>query len=157
MTKVPQHQLDRCQADRAFRAPRFGRALSARPLDRGHRGQAIVELAIVLPVLLLLVFGGLQLGIVFWKWQQLSAAVSEGSRRAIVVSSRADREQVVVDAVHAAAPTLTADDLDVAMSGPWSVGQEVTVSATYPVSVNVLGLVVYSGTMSNERTMRVWN
>jgi Flp pilus assembly protein TadG len=120
-------------------------------------GQSMAEFALVLPILLLVVLGGLQLGAVFLQSQQLSAAVSEGARRAIVSSQKPDRDAIVQEAVVDAAPNLDAGNLDVATSGSWTIGQPITVSASYPVSVNVLGLVVYEDTISNQRTMRVAN
>ena len=57
-------------------------------------GQSMTELALVLPVLLLVVLGGLQLGAVFLQSQQLSSAVSEGARRAIVSSQKPNRDAV---------------------------------------------------------------
>ena len=93
----------------------------------------------------------------FLQSQQLSSAVSEGARRAIVSSTKPDKEALVEEAVVDAAPNLDADSLDVSISGSWTVGQPITVSASYPVSVNVMGLVVYEDTITNERTMRVAN
>jgi Flp pilus assembly protein TadG len=117
----------------------------------------MAELALMLPILLLVVLGGLQFGAVFLQTQQLSSAVSEGARRAIVSSQKPDREALVEQAVHEAAPSLDADSLAVSVDSTWDIGEPVTVTGTYPVSVDVLGLVVYEDTVTNERTMRVAN
>jgi Flp pilus assembly protein TadG len=117
----------------------------------------MAELSLMLPILLLVVLGGLQLGAVFLQTQQLSSAVSEGARRAIVSSQKPDRDALVEDAVHDAAPSLDPASLDVSIAGTWEVGEPITVTGSYPVSVDVLGLVVYEDVVTNERTMRVAN
>jgi Flp pilus assembly protein TadG len=117
----------------------------------------MAELSLMLPILLLVVLGGLQLGAVFLQTQQLSSAVSEGARRAIVSSQKPNKVALVEDAVHDAAPSLNESELDVSVSGTWAVGSPITVTGSYPVEVNVLGLVVYEDTVTNSRTMRVAN
>lgn len=127
------------------------------PARSAEAGQGMAEFSLMLPVLLLVVLGGLQLGAMFMQWQQLSSAASEGARRAIVSSAKPDREALVVQSVEEAAPSLDAANLDVSIAGSWEVGEPITVTASYPVSVDVLGLVVYDGDITNERTMRVAN
>lgn len=126
-------------------------------LRRRETGQSMAELSLMLPVFLLVVLGGLQLGAAFLQTQQLSAAVSEGARRAIVSSQQPDRDTLVADAVRDAAPNLDEDSIGVAISGSWEVGEPITVTATYPISVDVMGLVIYQDDVSNARTMRVAN
>jgi Flp pilus assembly protein TadG len=48
------------------------------------RGAAAVEFALVLPILIVLVFGIIQYGIYFWARQSAVAAAREGARRASV-------------------------------------------------------------------------
>jgi len=50
--------------------------------DRGRRGQAVVEFALVLPVFLLLVFGALEFGRAYFNLHLLTNAGREGARRA---------------------------------------------------------------------------
>src|SRR5487761_1588895 len=51
---------------------------------RGQDGAAAVEFAIVLPVLVLLLFGVIQFGLAYNRQQGLNAAVREGSRLASI-------------------------------------------------------------------------
>ena len=60
------------QIDRAARA------------RRGEAGTAIVEMAIVLPLLLLLVFGIGEFGVAYTRWNSLTNAVREGAREGVV-------------------------------------------------------------------------
>jgi Flp pilus assembly protein TadG len=50
----------------------------------GERGQALVEMVILLPLFLLLVFGMIEFGRVFNYWINMTHLASEGSRYAIV-------------------------------------------------------------------------
>jgi Flp pilus assembly protein TadG len=56
-------------------------------LRRSERGAALVEFAIVLPVLLLLVFGIIDLGRLLYTYNNLTSAVREGARLAAVQSN----------------------------------------------------------------------
>ncbi len=71
-----------------------------------ERGQAMVEFALMLPILVTVMFAVIEMGDAYWKYQQLSAAASEGARKAIVSRSlsSADREAAVETAVQNAAP-----------------------------------------------------
>lgn len=124
--------------------------------SRREAAQAMAEFIVVLPVLLLVVLAGLQLGSVFLQYQQLSSAVSEGARRGIVSATYGDREGRVTSAVRDAAPNLDGT-VGVSVSSSWVVGEPLTVTGTYPAEVDVLGLVVWSGNLTNTRTMRVAN
>lgn len=46
----------------------------------GERGAAVVELVIVLPLLVLLVAGTVELGVAFFQWNTLTKAVQDGTR-----------------------------------------------------------------------------
>src|SRR5690242_20174149 len=66
-----------------------------------QRGQAVVEMAVVLPVLLLLILSIYQFGIVYDKWQNLDSAAREGARAA-VVATPAQAQSTAVAAAKAA-------------------------------------------------------
>ena len=51
---------------------------------RGHRGQGLVEFALVSPVLLMAIFGIMDLVRVVWEYDTLAHASSEGSRYAAI-------------------------------------------------------------------------
>ena len=74
--------------------------------DRDQRGAAAVELAIVLPILILLVFGIIQWSIYFNRLQGLQAAAREGARvAALPQSSQSDVTDKVTSALAGVLPT----------------------------------------------------
>ncbi len=124
---------------------------------RDERGQATVEFALVLPVLALLLFAIAQLGIVFHQYITLTDAVRAGARTAAVSRFAADPDGAAEEAVRDAAVNLDQTDLAVAVTSPqaWSRGSPVTVSASYPYSIALLGLVVKSGRLESATTERI--
>ena len=51
---------------------------------RNKRGAAMVEFALVLPILIMLLFGIIELGRAFYTWSLMSEAVREGARAGVV-------------------------------------------------------------------------
>lgn len=115
----------------------------------------MVELALVLPILLLVLFAVIQFGLAFWSYQQVSAAASEGARRAAVSRSASDRNGVIARAARDASPNLAPDDMNVSSSSSWTAGSPVTVTVTYPARVRILGQTFFDGRLSSTRTARV--
>jgi len=62
-------------------APRVQRAVAARP---GERGQAMVEFALLAPVLLLIVIGVIQFGVALNFWLDMQRIANQGARWAVV-------------------------------------------------------------------------
>jgi Flp pilus assembly protein TadG len=127
--------------------------------DCGHNedGQAMVEFTLVATLLLLILFGIIQFGIAFKNSIALTDAVRAGARKAAVSRTNDDPAGVTRQAVLDAASDLTTDDVDVDVTPdtPWDAGATVTVSATYPYQINILGIVVASGDLHSETTERV--
>jgi Flp pilus assembly protein TadG len=125
---------------------------------KGHtneRGQALVEFALVLPILVLLLFSVIQLGMVYKNYLALTDAVRAGARKATVSRLAGDPNGTAVSAVDSAAADLDASKLAVVVDSTWQQGQDVTVSASYPYEISLLGIVVKSGTLSTTITERV--
>lgn len=122
---------------------------------RDERGQTMVEFAIVLPILAVLLFGILQFGILFNNYVTLTDAVRAGAREASVARETADPVGTTTSAVRSSAADLNQSNLSVAVSSGWQAGSDVTVTATYPYSINLLGWVVSAGSLSSTTTERV--
>ena len=117
---------------------------------RSEKGQALVEFALVAPLLLLLLFGIIQFGIAFNNSLTLTDAVRAGARAAIV-NGPSGASAAAKQAVLASAPNLNQTALGSGVTV--TVGTtDVTVSATYPYSINLLGIVVKSGSLSSSTT-----
>jgi Flp pilus assembly protein TadG len=117
----------------------------------------MAEFALVLPLLALLLFGVIQFGLVFHNYVTLTDAVRAGSRQAAVGRHLDDPEGAAEERVRESAANLDQAKLDVNVDPPavWEPGADVTVEATYPYSINLLGIVVASGDLTSKTTERV--
>jgi Flp pilus assembly protein TadG len=124
---------------------------------RSQRGQSMAEFAIVAPVLLLVLMGIVQLGVVYNNWVTLTDAARAGARKAAVCRSGCspDATTATVNAVQNSAADLTPANLNVTVTSTWAQGADATVTATYPWSINVMGVVVASGNLTATTTERV--
>jgi Flp pilus assembly protein TadG len=122
---------------------------------RDEKGQAMAEFAIVLPVLCLVFFGIFQFGVLFNNYVTLTDAVRAGARTAAVSRDDADPVGAATTAVRNSSADLNQSSLNVTVSSSWTAGSDVTVTATYPYSISLLGLIVTSGTLTSKTTERV--
>jgi Flp pilus assembly protein TadG len=126
-------------------------------LLRREDGQAAAEFALVLPILLVLVFGIVQFGIAFNNYLTITDATRAGARKAAVSRFSGDLGAGAALAVRAAAVDLDQTKLGVAVSSTnWAIpGSTVTVTASYPYSLNILGWVVKSGSLTSTTVERL--
>lgn len=122
---------------------------------RREQGQTLTEFALVLPLLALLLFGVIQFGIVFHQYVTLTDAVRAGGRQGAVSRDLGNPTAVVVDRVRRSAVNLDPGQLGISVSSTWERGSDITVTATYPYDISLLGVVVKSGTFSAQTTERV--
>jgi Flp pilus assembly protein TadG len=114
---------------------------------RDCRGQSAVELTIVLPVIVLIIFGCLKVGMAFFSYEQVASAANAGARAA-AVNHGGDPTAAARVAAKSISPTVGLDDSQIAVtyastaSPPgltWSYPGTVTVTVTYPVKFSFLG------------------
>ncbi len=124
---------------------------------KNQRGQTMVELALVMPLIALLLFGVIQFGVVFHNYVTLTDAVRAGARKAAVSRELgpAAATAAVNQAIKDSASDLDQGKLLPSVNSTWGHGDDVTVSATYPYSINLLGVVVQSGNLKSSTTERV--
>jgi len=116
----------------------------------------MVEFALVIPILCVVLFGVIQFEILYKDYVTLTDAARIGARKAAVSRHEADPVGVTVAKVESSASGLDLAKLDVDVdAAAWAHGEDVTVSATYPYSVNLLGFVVASGNLEAQTTERV--
>lgn len=128
-----------------------------RDKNRGQRGQTMVEFAIVLPIFLLLLLGIAQGGIAFNNYIQLTDATRAGARYGapLACSGSCDRSALVTSKVKASAANLDANQVGVTITTSWQSGTDLRVCASYPFSINLIGLVVQNGDLNSCTTERV--
>jgi Flp pilus assembly protein TadG len=127
---------------------------------RSEQGQAAVEFALVVPVLLLLLLGIVQGGIVFHNYLTVTDAARAAARQAIEARVSGVTKNDVQQAAWDAAPDLNHATLGVVTDDPDSPdfsqgGTQVVVTVTYPYSINLLGMVVASGNLTSQMVGRL--
>jgi Flp pilus assembly protein TadG len=133
---------------------------------RGEPGQAMVEFALVLPILMLVILGIIKFGILYNNWLQLTDGVRSGARQYAVERGQSapctDSAQAIVNAAGAlSTDNLTGSVVEGATTWSFKVsggvpaqngstgcptltsGDAATVSASYPCDLNVFGIDFY--------------
>jgi Flp pilus assembly protein TadG len=123
---------------------------------RREDGQTMTEFAIVLPIFCVLLFGVIQFGILWNNYVTLTDAARAGARKA-AVSRRTDPAGTACAQVRASAADLKGDlQCSARVTGPLDrPGGDVTVTATYPYDIDLLGFVVASGRLNTTQTERM--
>ena len=123
-------------------------------LPRNTRGNITIEFAIIAPVVLLLVLGTFQFGLVISNYVVLTDAVGMGARQLSLSRGSSTPRTDTVSAVTGATPSLTTASITITTSVNGTTcttdtacqtalssaaGQSATVTATYPCSLQVYG------------------
>jgi Flp pilus assembly protein TadG len=122
---------------------------------KSERGQTMTEFAFVLPILLVLLFGIVQFGVIFNNYVTLTDAARSGARKAVVSRNSSDPVGDCVNQVRNASSNLNQSDLQVSCSSSWQPGSDVTVTASYPYDISLLGWVVANGRLNTTMKERV--
>jgi Flp pilus assembly protein TadG len=122
---------------------------------RNERGQTMTEFALILPLLVVLLFGIIQFGIIFNNYVTLTDAARAGARTGAVSRWSGNPSAACVNQVMGASGNLVQSQLTVTCTSPWTEGSDVTVSASYPYNISLLGWVVASGSLNTTMKERV--
>ena len=125
---------------------------------RDERGQTMTEFALVLPILVLLLFAVVQFGIVFHNYITITDAARVGARKgAVALYGTTSPASAAEAAARASADNLDQGDLTVAVSASpsWQKGSDITVTASYPYEISLLGIAVQSGDLTSSTTERI--
>ena len=129
-------------------------------------GAELIEVALTLPLLLLVVLGIIEFGFVFQQYEVVTNAAREGARVAVLGYSTPDTQARVNDYLNAAGLNASLATTNVNILAPVSVGTncmspvQVTVAYPHPVPF-VGGIMTYFGgssgslTLSASSTMRI--
>ncbi len=116
-------------------------------------GQALVEFAFVLPILLLFMVAIIDFGIIFYSQMAVSNAAWEGARAGATIVDPSQGDQEIIGAIHSAAYGLeisrltididpTQDELPRNQSFPAPRGESLTVTIVYQVELTFPQLAV---------------
>jgi Flp pilus assembly protein TadG len=126
---------------------------------KNEQGQTMTEFTLVVPVLLLVLFGIIQFGIIFNNYVTLTDAARAASRKGAVSRNDPDPKGACEAAGYAAGANLQNPGTDFVLtctsSSGWSAGTPITVTATYPWSINLVGFTLASGTLNTTMKERV--
>ena len=122
------------------------------------RGQSMVELALILPVMLLLLIGALDVGRLFYYDVVVGNAVREGARQAM---DPYYTDAKIAQIVQSAAPGVTVSGVTVNPSPRTSAdsGKDLSVTATYTMAVFTPGISSIIGSpkqVSHTVTMKIF-
>lgn len=120
-------------------------------------GQAMVEMALILPILAALILGIAQFGIAYNNYITLTDATRAGARKAAVSRFTGDNGAAAVALVKSNSTPLDQTQLNVTVTSPdWTTpGSDVTVTATYPYAIDILGWTVKSGLLTSTQKERL--
>jgi Flp pilus assembly protein TadG len=132
-------------------------SLRATRRARSENGQAMVEFALVVPLLCVLLLAIVQLGIVLNNYLTITDAARVGARKAVVTRLGGATVEDARLAATTAAGSLDEAKLEVYVSSTdWTQpGSEVVVTAKYPYEIDLLGWVVASGKLTSTMTERL--
>jgi Flp pilus assembly protein TadG len=141
--------------------PRFAGLRILSLLGSGERGSALVEIALILPMLLVLITGLCAFGVAFNNELTLTSAVGAGGQYLqLIRTSTTDPCADTLNAIESAAPGLNGSKISLTFnlngtpaSGNSCAGDQsdlvqgapVTITATYPCSLPIYGLNLGSG------------
>jgi Flp pilus assembly protein TadG len=128
-----------------------------------ERGQALVEFAVLLPVLLLLLVGIIEIGSWFWTDIDLTSGTREGGR--LLAASKNDAsaiQDVEARLVQNLDSEIDTSKLQYTFSPPpaittplWPSGTTVTMTVTYPDELTVLGISASNPNMTTSAQVRI--
>ena len=124
---------------------------------KNEQGQTMVEFAFVLPILLVMLFGIIQFGVIFNNYVALTDAARAASRKGAVSRNASDPKGDCEATGYAAGTNLKNPGTDFVLTcnSSWDIGSDVTVTATYPYDIKLLDWVVTSGTLNTTMKERV--
>ncbi|MFP5105676.1 TadE/TadG family type IV pilus assembly protein [Neobacillus sp. C211] len=121
---------------------------------KSQKGQSLVELALVLPVLILLLFGIIDFSRIFHAYLTIDHAGREAARSASIGNDNTTVKNTA--ASDATSIGLTTDKISISSESRKS-GSNVTITITYPITflTPIIGQIIGTLTLTDTTTMRV--
>ena len=103
---------------------------------KSESGSAMVEMALVLPILLLILFGITEFGLIFVRYQVILSSAQGGARTASLFRANCNSEDVYIDVVTAVITNasklgMELTEEDIIVNGACTAGHNVTVEVIY--------------------------
>jgi len=129
---------------------------------KNEKGASAVEFALILPILIMLVFGIFQFGIAYNNYITITHAAREGARRAAVALDPTDPthstlKQFIIDRAYPLNPPLTEADIDIRTPEGTDIGDPVEVEITYNITVEIPLVGSWDIPLTNKAVMRLEN
>ena len=125
---------------------------------KNEKGASAVEFAIILPILIMLVFGIFQFGIAYNNYITITHAAREGARRAAVdldISNLSPLKQIIIDRAYPI--PLTEADIDIRTPEGIKIGDPVVVEITYNMTVEIPLVGSWDIPLKSKAVMRLEN
>ncbi|WP_066314429.1 TadE/TadG family type IV pilus assembly protein [Bacillus sp. FJAT-29814] len=122
---------------------------------KSEKGQSMVEFALILPLLILMLFGIIDFGRIFHAYLTIDHAGREAARAASIGKDDTFIKQKAVD--NGVSISLKGTNVAISPTGTKKSGDNVTITITYPINflTPVIGNVVGPITLKDTTVMRV--
>ena len=124
-------------------------------LIKNEKGANAVEFAIILPILVVLIFGIFQFGIAFNNYITITHAAREGARRAAVDLNNPLLKQIIIDRAYPI--PITQDDIIINTPEGTKIGDPVEVIITYEITIEIPLVGSWNIPLTSKAVMRLEN
>ncbi len=122
-------------------------------IKKNEKGASAVEFALILPILVLLIFGIVEFGIAFNNYITITHAAREGARLAAVDFNNPDLKAIIVERAYPVA--VTEDDVVITTPLGTKIGDPVEVEITYDFTVTIPLAGSWDIPLKNKAIMRI--
>ncbi|MBU2598175.1 MAG: pilus assembly protein [Actinobacteria bacterium] len=122
---------------------------------KNEKGASAVEFAIILPILIMLVFGIFQFGIAYNNYITITHAAREGARRAAVDLNNPDLKDIIIERAYPI--PITEDDIIITTPEGTNIGDPVEVEITYNITIEIPLVGSWNIPLTNKAVMRLEN
>jgi len=119
---------------------------------KNEKGASAVEFALILPILIILVFGIVEFGIAFNNYITITHAAREGARIAAVDLNNPDLKNIIIERAYPV--PITPDDITITPEGT-NIGDPVEVEITYNISITIPLVGSWDIPLKNKAIMRL--
>ena len=120
---------------------------------KSEKGASAVEFALILPILIILVFGIFEFGIAFNNYITITHAAREGARIAAVDLNNPDLKNIIIERAYPV--PITPDDITISTPEGTNIGDPVEVEITYAISITIPLVGSWDIPLKNKAIMRL--